>query len=64
MASLKGHWNKKYTNTPIAQLGWYESKSQPSLQLIENCAVLKDAIVVDVGSGASAVVSNLREESH
>ncbi|MBK7318758.1 class I SAM-dependent methyltransferase [Candidatus Villigracilis affinis] len=61
MASLKDHWNKKYTDTPIAQLGWYESKSQPSLQLIENCAVLKDAIVVDVGSGASALIANLLE---
>ena len=61
MASLKYHWNKKYTNTPIAQLGWYESKPQPSLQLIENCAVLKDAIVVDVGSGASALIANLLE---
>ncbi len=61
MTSLKDHWNKKYTNTPIAQLGWYESKSQPSLQLIENCAVLKDAIVVDVGSGASALIANLLE---
>lgn len=61
MTSLKDHWNKKYTDTPITQLGWYESKSQPSLQLIENCAVSKDAIVVDVGSGASALIANLLE---
>ncbi len=61
MVSLKDHGNKKYTDTPITQLGWYESKSQPSLQLIENCAVLKDAIVVDVGSGASALIANILE---
>ena len=59
--SLKDHWNKKYTNTPIAQLGWYESKSQPSLQLIGNCAVSKDSVVVDIGSGVSALIANLLE---
>lgn len=59
--TLRDHWNKKYTNTPITQLGWYESKSQPSLQLIENCAVSKAAVIVDVGSGASALIANLLE---
>ena len=59
--SLKDHWNKKYTNTPITQLGWYESKSQPSLQLIENCAVSKDSVVVDIGSGVSTLIANLLE---
>ena len=59
--SLKDHWNKKYTNTPITQLGWYESKSQPSLQLIANCAVSKDAVIVDIGSGVSSLIANLLE---
>jgi SAM-dependent methyltransferase len=57
----KDHWNKKYTETPITQLGWYESKSQPSLQLIENCAVSKDSVLVDIGSGVSALIANLLE---
>ena len=61
MTSLKDHWNKKYTNTPITQLGWYESKSMPSLQLIENCAVSKDSVVVDIGSGVSVLIANLLE---
>jgi SAM-dependent methyltransferase len=60
-SSLKDHWNKKYTNTPITQLGWYESKPQPSLQLVENCAVLKDTVVVDIGSGVSTLIANLLE---
>ena len=59
--SLKDHWNKKYTNTPITQLGWYESISQPSLRLIENCAVSKDSAVVDIGSGVSVLIANLLE---
>lgn len=59
--SLKDHWNKKYTATPITQLGWYESESQPSLQLIENCAVAKDSIFVDIGSGVSSLIPSLLE---
>ena len=59
--SLKEHWNKKYTNTPITQLGWYEPKSIPSIQLIENCAVPKDSTILDVGSGVSTLIANLLE---
>jgi len=60
-SALKEHWNKKYTNDPITQLGWYETRSYPSVQLIEQCAVPKDSPIVDVGSGTSILISNLLE---
>ena len=60
-SSLKDHWNKKYTTTPVTQLGWYESKSVPSIQFIENCAVSKDAAIIDIGSGVSALIANVLE---
>ena len=59
MTSLKDHWNKKYASTPITQLGWYESISEPSLQLIANCAASKDSVIVDIGSGISVLIANL-----
>jgi len=59
MTSLKDHWNKKYATTPITQLGWYESISEPSLQLIANCAASKDSVIVDIGSGVSVLIANL-----
>lgn len=59
--SLKDHWNKKYTDTPITQLGWYESKSMPSIQLIDNCKVPKHSLIADIGSGASTLISSLLE---
>jgi SAM-dependent methyltransferase len=59
MASLKEHWNKRYTGTPLTQLSWYERKSAPSIQLIENCAVPKDSAILDVGSGASTLIADL-----
>jgi SAM-dependent methyltransferase len=58
---LKDHWNKKYADTPLTQLGWYESKSMPSVQLIENCAVPKHSPIIDVGSGTSTLIANLLE---
>jgi len=58
---LKEHWNQKYTDSPITQLGWYESKSSPSIQLIENCAVPKDSTIIDVGSGATTLTASLLE---
>jgi len=59
--SLKDHWNKKYTDTQLTQLGWYESKSTPSIQLIEHCGVPKHSLILDIGSGASTLISNLLE---
>lgn len=58
---LKEHWNKKYTNDPITQLGWYESRSFPSIQLIEQCEIPKHSPIVDIGSGASILIPNLLE---
>jgi SAM-dependent methyltransferase len=57
--SLKDHWDKKYADTPITQLGWFETKSIPSVQLIENCGVSKDAPIADIGSGTSTLIANL-----
>jgi len=58
-SSSKEHWNEKYTDTPITQLGWYELKSTPSIQLIENCAVSRSSAIVDVGSGTSTLIAGL-----
>jgi len=58
---LKDHWNKKNTDIPITQLGWYETKSMPSIQLIENCGVSKTSLIADIGSGTSTLISNLLE---
>jgi EEF1A lysine methyltransferase 2 len=60
-SSLKEHWNKRYTDTPITQLGWYESRSTPSIQLIENCAAPKSSPIVDIGSGTSTLIASLLE---
>ncbi len=57
--SLKEHWDAKYSDTPIVKLGWYETNSIPSVQLIENCAVTKASSIADIGSGTTSLVANL-----
>ena len=60
-SSLKEHWNKIYTQNSITQLGWYEARPFPSVQLIERCAVPENYPVVDIGSGTSTLISHLLE---
>lgn len=62
--SLKEHWNKRYIDTPVTQLGWYEASPEPSLQLIENCGVRRDSSIVDIGSGASTLISSLLDHGY
>lgn len=59
--SMKAHWNKKFDSSPLTQLGWYEARSTPSIQLVEACGVAHEALIADVGSGATSLIANLLE---
>jgi SAM-dependent methyltransferase len=56
---MKDYWNSRYQQTQQEKLGWYEAVSQPSLDLIDSCYIAKDALIVDIGSGASLLIDNL-----
>lgn len=56
---LKSHWEKVYANKPIDQLGWYEASPQPSLRLIEACGLDPNAVLLNVGAGATTLVDEL-----
>lgn len=56
---MKTHWNRVYTNKAVPELGWYEDRALPSVLLIEQCAVSKQAPIVDIGSGASVLIADL-----
>ena len=58
-SSSKDHWNRVYTNNPIPELGWYETRPAPSIQLIERCAIPKHFPIADIGSGATTLISEL-----
>lgn len=56
---LKQHWNKTYERTEIEKLGWYEETPEPSLRLIGKCNLDKNAMILNVGAGATRLVDEL-----
>lgn len=58
---MKAHWDRVYQKTASEKLGWYEARSEPSLQLIEKCNLNKDAFILNVGAGATTLVDALLE---
>lgn len=56
---LASHWNKAYKKSQVEKLGWYEEYPEPSLQLIDRCNFNKDAILLNVGAGATSLVGEL-----
>lgn len=61
---LKEHWDKVYTTTEISGLGWYEEDPKPSIDLISNCNLNKDAIILDVGAGVTTLTGKLISEGY
>jgi len=60
-SDLEKHWNKAYENTDTEKLGWYEDYPEPSLQLIKKCNFDKEAILLNVGVGATTLIDELLE---
>lgn len=56
---MKEHWDKVYNKTAVEKLGWFEDKPEPSLRLINQCNLSKNAAILDVGTGASTMVDEL-----
>ncbi len=56
---LKKHWDSAYSNNEVTKLGWYEESPEPSLQLIQECDIPKDARILNVGVGASTLIDEI-----
>ena len=56
---FKNHWNTAYSKTETAKLGWYEEKSEPTLELIQKTKLPFDATILNVGSGSSTLIDDL-----
>jgi EEF1A lysine methyltransferase 2 len=57
--NYQSHWDEVYNNTDVCRLGWYESAPEPSLQLIRDCGLPRNAILLNVGAGATTLVDEL-----
>jgi cyclopropane fatty-acyl-phospholipid synthase-like methyltransferase len=55
----KTHWETVYTKYDHTELGWFEENPKPSLDLIELCELSSDAMILNVGAGATTLVDKL-----
>lgn len=56
---MKEHWEGIYDNKSVEELGWYEASPEPSLNLIRRCRLNKEAVILNVGAGATTLVDEL-----
>jgi SAM-dependent methyltransferase len=57
----KAHWENIYANRSAQDVSWYREHLNTSLDLIQKCALSRDAKVIDIGGGASTLADDLCE---
>jgi hypothetical protein len=62
--NLGEYWCGKYTDVDYKTLGWYEEKSIPSIDLIVETKVAKDAVIFNVGAGSTTLIDSLLEKGY
>ncbi len=60
----KQHWEEVYQERKPDAVSWYQLQPEPSLSLIRNSDVNRDAPIIDVGGGASNLVDHLLETGY
>jgi SAM-dependent methyltransferase len=61
---LKTHWENVYAKSEVNNLGWYEKDPVQSFDLICNCKLDKDSIILDVGAGATTLTNKLISDGY
>lgn len=62
--NFEKHWNNAYLKTPINNLGWFEEKSTPSFDLINECNLPENASILNVGAGATTLIEQLLNKGY
>jgi len=60
--SDKNHWDQRYQERDMEQLGWYEKLSQPSIDLLNKSGIKKSDSILVVGAGSSLFIDYLVEQ--
>jgi SAM-dependent methyltransferase len=58
------HWDRVFTTTADEVVSWYQPTPEISLRLIQACDLPKEAVVLDVGAGASRLPDALLAEGY
>jgi hypothetical protein len=59
---VAGHWDEVYSAKNHEDVSWFQTDPRMSLELIQESGIAKDAAIVDVGGGASALGPRLLAE--
>lgn len=62
--SYKHHWERVYTTKASDSVSWFQEHANQSVQLIRDTGLDKDAVIIDVGGGASRLVDDLLLEGY
>ncbi len=60
----KDHWEQVYSDNQTKNLGWYTPHLQTSLSWIKELELDAEAPIIDVGGGASTLVSDLLDANY
>ncbi len=62
--NTKTHWDNVYSKYKTNEVGWFEEKPFPSLELIEKCGLQKSDKILDVGSGVTTLLKYLLNDGY
>ena len=61
-AGRQAHWERVFSSNTEDQVSWFEAVPEASLSLIRACGLARDALILDVGAGASRLPDALLNE--
>ena len=62
--SSAGHWADVYERKAPEEVSWYEEQPRLSLELVRACEVGREAPIIDIGGGTSALAGALVAEGY
>ena len=62
--STKEHWQSVYSSKSSQEVGWFQAQHEVSIEFINNSGIVKDARILDVGSGATTLLDDLLKEGY
>ncbi len=62
--NLAEYWCGKYTDVDYKTLGWYEEEATPSIDLILETNVAKNAVIFSVGAGSTTLIDSLLDKGY
>ncbi|MDC0055482.1 class I SAM-dependent methyltransferase [Deltaproteobacteria bacterium] len=62
--STKEHWQSVYSLKSAQEVGWFQAQHEVSIEFINNSGIIKDARILDVGSGATTLLDDLLDEGY